>query len=50
MGYNAVVDLARRMSDYIEANERDTLAFEWFGDEATGKVVWYRCTATMKPS
>ena len=40
--YQAVVDLAGRMSDYIEANEPDTLAFEWFGDEATGKVVWYQ--------
>ncbi len=40
--YDAVVDLARRMSDYIEANEPDTLAFEWFGDETTGRVVWYQ--------
>jgi quinol monooxygenase YgiN len=40
--YNTVVALARRMSDYIEANEPDTLAFEWFGDEASGKVVWYQ--------
>ena len=40
--YAAVVDLAIRMSDYIEANEPDTLAFEWFGDEETGKVVWYQ--------
>ena len=40
--YGAVVDLAQRMSDYIEANEPDTLAFEWFGDEASGRVVWYQ--------
>lgn len=30
------------MSAYIEANEPDTLAFEWFGDEATGTIVWYQ--------
>jgi len=29
--YNTVVALARRMSDYVEANEPDTLSFEWFG-------------------
>ena len=40
--YETVVDLARRMSDYIEANEPDTLVFEWFGDEATGTVLWYQ--------
>lgn len=40
--YQAVVDLAGRISDYVEANKPDTLAFEWFGDENTGKVVWYQ--------
>lgn len=40
--YDTVVALAHRMSEYIEANEPDTLSFEWFGDEASGKVVWYQ--------
>lgn len=40
--YEAVVDLAKRVCEYIEANEPDTLAFEWFGDEETGKVIWYQ--------
>lgn len=40
--YKAVVDLARRISDYVEANEPDTLVFEWFGNPTTGKVVWYQ--------
>ena len=40
--YEAVVDLAGRVSDYVEANEPDTLAFEWFGNETTGQVVWYQ--------
>lgn len=40
--YEAAVDLARRMTDYIEANEPDTLIFEWFGDEETGRVMWYQ--------
>jgi hypothetical protein len=40
--YPAVVDLARRMTAYIESNELDTLVFEWFGNEDTGKVVWYQ--------
>ena len=40
--YEGVVDLARRMSGYMEANEPDVLAFEWFGDEASGRVVWYQ--------
>lgn len=40
--YDAVADLARRMTAYIEENEPDTLAFEWFGDQATGQVVWYQ--------
>jgi hypothetical protein len=26
----------------MEANEPDVLAFEWFGDEAGGRVVWYQ--------
>jgi quinol monooxygenase YgiN len=30
------------MSDYIEANEPDTLNFEWFGDEASGRIAWYQ--------
>lgn len=40
--YEAVVDLARRISDYVDANEPDTLVFEWFGNETTGKVIWYQ--------
>ncbi|MEN8235136.1 MAG: hypothetical protein ABFR89_09475 [Actinomycetota bacterium] len=40
--YEGVVDLARRMTDYVGANEPDALAFEWFGDQATGHVVWYQ--------
>lgn len=40
--YEAAVDLARRMTDYIKANEPDTLIFEWFGDEKTGRVLWYQ--------
>jgi hypothetical protein len=40
--FPSIVDLAERMSDYVEANEPQTLVFEWFGNEDTGKVVWYR--------
>lgn len=40
--YESTVDLARRMSDYIDGNEPDTLAFEWFGDEESGHVLWYQ--------
>lgn len=40
--YEAAVDLARRMTDYIKANEPDTLIFECFGDEETGRVLWYQ--------
>jgi quinol monooxygenase YgiN len=40
--YEAAVDLARRMTDYIKANEPDTLIFEWFGNEETGRVLWYQ--------
>lgn len=44
--YPAAVDLASRMSAYVEANEPKTLAFEWFANEDTGKVVWYQVYAT----
>lgn len=40
--YEAAVDLARRMTDYIRANEPDTFIFEWFGDDGTGRVLWYQ--------
>lgn len=40
--YESAVDLARRMTDYIRASEPDTLIFEWFGDEETGRVLWYQ--------
>lgn len=40
--YEAAVDLAQRMTDYIKANEPDTLIFEWFGDEESGRVLWYQ--------
>jgi quinol monooxygenase YgiN len=40
--YEAAVDLARRMTDYIKANEPDTLIFEWFGDQESGRVLWYQ--------
>ncbi|HEX6299298.1 MAG TPA: hypothetical protein VF148_02390 [Acidimicrobiia bacterium] len=43
--FPSVVALAERMSDYVEANEPETLAFEWFGNENTGKVVWYQVYA-----
>lgn len=40
--FPSVVDLADRMSDYVEANEPETLVFERFENENTGKVVWYQ--------
>ena len=40
--FPAAVDLAHRISDYVEANEPETLVLEWFGNENTGKVVWYQ--------
>ncbi len=40
--YGAVTDLAHRMTACIAENEPGTLAFEWFGDPSTGKVVWYQ--------
>jgi quinol monooxygenase YgiN len=40
--YEGVLDLARRMSNYVESNEPDTLVFEWFGDEESGRVAWYQ--------
>jgi hypothetical protein len=48
--FDAVVALASRMSDYMEVNEPDTLSFEWFGDEASGKVVWYQVYTNDEPS
>lgn len=43
--FPSAVDLAKRMSEYVEANEPETLVFEWFGNESTGKVVWYQTYA-----
>lgn len=40
--FPSIVDLVERMSDYVEADEPETLVFEWFGNEDTGKVVWYQ--------
>lgn len=40
--FPSAVDLAERISDYVEANEPETLVLEWFGNEDTGKVVWYQ--------
>ena len=44
--FPAVVELAGRISNYVEANEPETLVFEWFGDDNSGKVIWYQVYAS----
>lgn len=44
--YPSAVELGERISDYVEANELETLVFEWFGNEDTGRVVWYQVYAS----
>ena len=41
-----VVEVAGRISDYVEANEPETLVIEWFGDENSGKMIWYQVYAS----
>ena len=33
------------MSEYVEADEPETLVFEWFGSESTGKLFSYQTYA-----
>ncbi len=40
--FGRLVELVRRISEYVAEHEPDTLAFEAFGDPATGKVLLHQ--------
>ena len=37
--YAASCDLALRIA-YVEKNEPETLVFEWYGEPASGTIIW----------
>lgn len=43
--YEGVKHLARRIIEYVEGNEPNTLVFEWYGDEASGTIMWHQVYA-----
>jgi quinol monooxygenase YgiN len=39
--YRAARDFVQRVSDFVEATQPDTVSWEAFADESTGRWLWY---------